>query len=72
MNPYTSEEVMWERLKDIQREVENARLLRGRQGRGWPNPLRSLGHALGLLPRWWARPDVREADADRAAKRDVA
>lgn len=28
MNPYTNEDLMWERLKDIQREVENSRLYR--------------------------------------------
>jgi hypothetical protein len=26
MNQYMNEELMWERLKDIQREVENSRL----------------------------------------------
>jgi len=26
MNPYTNEDVMWERLKDMQREAENSRL----------------------------------------------
>lgn len=27
MNPYANEDVMWQRLKDIQREAENSRLL---------------------------------------------
>lgn len=27
MNPYMNEDVMWQRLKDIQREVENRRLV---------------------------------------------
>ena len=26
MHPYMNEDVMWERLKDMQREVENSRL----------------------------------------------
>ena len=26
MNPYMNEDVMWQRLKDVQREVENSRL----------------------------------------------
>ena len=26
MNPYANEDVMWQRLKDVQREVENSRL----------------------------------------------
>jgi len=28
MSPYEHEDVMWERLKDIQREIENSRLYR--------------------------------------------
>jgi hypothetical protein len=27
MNPYMNEDVMWQRLKDVQREAENRRLL---------------------------------------------
>ena len=27
MNPYVNEDVMWQRLKDIQREAENRRLV---------------------------------------------
>lgn len=26
MNPYANEEIMWQRLKDMQREAENSRL----------------------------------------------
>jgi hypothetical protein len=28
MNPYAEEDVMWQRLKDMQREAENRRLIR--------------------------------------------
>jgi hypothetical protein len=28
MNPYADEDVMWQRLKDLQREAENRRLIR--------------------------------------------
>ncbi len=32
MNPYTDEDVMWQRLKDLQREAENRRLIRAENG----------------------------------------
>jgi hypothetical protein len=32
MNPYTDEDLMWQRLKDLQREAENRRLIRAENG----------------------------------------
>lgn len=34
MNPYANEDVMWQRLKDLQREAETSRLL-ARDGLPW-------------------------------------
>lgn len=48
MNLYMNEDVMWQRLKDIQREAENARRL-GIQG--GPGPL-ELVRLLGRRA-WW-------------------
>jgi hypothetical protein len=44
MNPYTNEDVMWQRLKDMQREAENSRLFA-------ENTLPSLAQMVGLLAR---------------------
>jgi hypothetical protein len=48
MNPYLNEDVMWQRLKDIQREAENRRLIA--QSR-----LPRRAQMAGLLARraWW-------------------
>jgi hypothetical protein len=48
MNPYANEEVMWQRLKDMQREAENSRLFV--QG-----TLPGLAHMAALFARraWW-------------------
>lgn len=65
------DEVMWERLKDAQREAENRRLVGGASmlgalrllaGRAWhavPRPRASMA-ARGLRPRWWAE-DARRS-----------
>lgn len=62
MRSYGNEDVAWQRLLDVQREAENRRLLAA----GGP-PIKwsvgswiaagawSFAHALGLMPRWWAR-----------------
>ena len=42
MNPYLNEDVMWQRLKDIQREAENRRLY-------GDTTLNSLLSLLGML-----------------------
>lgn len=57
MNPYANEDLMWQRLKDLQREAENARLYR-------PRLVPAAWHAAGLLGRrvWrWQVAVVREA-----------
>jgi len=45
MNPYAEEDVMWQRLKDTQREAENRRLMRSQ----------SLPSTAGLLKLLAAR-----------------
>ena len=73
MSPYENEDVMWERLKDIQREIENSRLYRADQ----PS-LRSQLRLLGARIWWLAglatrRPPRRkrwvDVDGDSAASR---
>jgi hypothetical protein len=79
MNPYANEDVMWERLKDIQREAENSRLIAQHLAPGF---LRLVGltvssargaiYALGLAPRWRSASgnglarDETEADTNAA------
>src|SRR5260370_1274145 len=48
MNPYANEDVMWQRLKDMQREAENRRLF-------VQSTLPGLAQTVGLLARraWW-------------------
>ena len=48
MNPYANEDVMWERLKDIQREAENSRLF-------VQSTLPRLAQIAALFARraWW-------------------
>jgi hypothetical protein len=70
MNPYVNEEMMWQRLKDIQLEVENSRLwathgvpatlqlVRGLGGRAWWR-----GLATRLLPRWRRLQIVDDCDS---------
>ena len=48
MNPYVNEDVMWQRLKDVQMEAENRRLY-GPRAPGVLYLLRLLGHRLWLL-----------------------
>jgi hypothetical protein len=72
MNPYANEDVMWERLKDIQLEAENSRLIAQHLAPGF---LRLVGltvssargaiHALGLAP-WW-----RSGSGDGLARDDT-
>ena len=47
MNPYLNEDVMWQRLKDLQREAENRRFY----GSAWPSAF-ELGRLLGRRA-WW-------------------
>jgi len=44
MNLYANEDVMWQRLQDIQREVESSRLSGG--GPSLPKLIRQLGRSL--------------------------
>jgi hypothetical protein len=48
MNPYANEDVMWQRLKDMQREAENSRLF-------VESTLPGLVRMAGLLAKraWW-------------------
>ena len=48
MNPYMNEDIMWQRLKDIQLEAENRRLY-------GPRNLPALVALAGVLGRrvWW-------------------
>ena len=73
MNPYVNEEVMWQRLKDLQQEAETRRRLTAFAVPGSLRLMAALGrsaraavHALGIAPRWWVRPAVTltEDDAD--------
>lgn len=45
MNPYANEEVMWQRLKDLQREAETSRLFA-------QNALPGFVQMVELLGRW--------------------
>lgn len=72
MNPYVNEDIMWQRLKDVQREAENARLY-GSHGRvGLAQVAASLGRRVWLLAGLaMRRPPRRHApialEDDRAA-----
>ena len=48
MNPYANEDVMWQRLKDMQREAENSRLF-------VESTLPGLAHMVVLVGQraWW-------------------
>ena len=74
MNPYTNEDVMWERLKDIQREMENSRLY-GTPRLSLPALIRRLGERVWWLAGLATRrpPRKRWVDVDQdAAASDVA
>ncbi len=63
MNPYVDEDVMWQRLKDRQREAENLRLIRSENGTSAAQLAKTILAGLdltwivkrGVHPRWWAR-----------------
>jgi hypothetical protein len=68
MNQFMNEDVMWERLKDIQMEVENSRL----DGpRVWPSAMR-LGRLLGERVWLVAGLAARRAPRRHPGARDVA
>ena len=71
MNPFANEEIMWQRLKDLQREADNSRLLAQNAGPVFvrllglvTSPVRGAVHALGLAPRWWAAEPISQSDAE--------
>ena len=77
MNRYSNEDVAWQRLQDLQREMENARI--------WDDRMLSLLDLVGrLLVRAWHlaglaarrapryRPGVLDADGGRVNRQDVA
>ena len=82
MNPYTEEDVLWPRLKDMQREAENRRLIRAEAGISVRELLRMLAARAWLLaglamrrpPRKTWPPHSAEANAggDRDAVSRVA
>jgi hypothetical protein len=77
MNPYVNEEVMWQRLKDIQMEAENRRLLA-------QSSVPAVADLLRLLVRraWWIaglamrrpprRSPLRVVEADHESASDAA
>ena len=79
MNPFANEEIMWQRLKDLQREAENSRLVAqtawqffARLSRLLTGPVSGSLHALGLKPRWWAMSTQQPGHADPYAHTRVA
>lgn len=55
MNSYMNEDVMWERLKDMQLEVENSRLLQPRLAPALWQAARLVGERAWLLAGLAAR-----------------
>jgi hypothetical protein len=65
MNPYMNEDVMWQRVKDLQREAENRRLMgpRGSSLLGLFSSLAlSLGRSLAGSPSRLVRADPWPAE----------
>ena len=58
MNPYMNEDLMWERLKDIQREVENSRM----HWNSRPKAAHFRAWLAGLFARWAAPAPVEIED----------
>ena len=72
MNPYLNEDVMWQRLKDIQLEAENRRLYG--PGPHAPNALdlvRTLGRRAWLLAGLAMRRSPRRNWVDDAASSET-
>jgi hypothetical protein len=57
--PYMNEDAAWQRLKDLQQEMENSRLM---ASGGWPDVLST---ARRLLARVWAIGGLATARAPR-------
>ena len=71
MNPYVNEDVMWQRLKDIQLEAENRRLY-GPPAPGALDVLRLLGQRAWLLARLAMRRSPRKTWTEAPDKRSRA
>jgi len=71
MNPYANEEIMWQRLKDLQREAEQSRLIAHERLPSLVQLAERLwllaGLAMRRAPRW-SPPRVVHADRDDASK----
>ena len=67
MNPYANEEVMWQRLKDLQREAESSRLF---AENAVPTLVQMVERAWNLVRRPLRRPALRvvEHDGDSASR----
>lgn len=78
MNPYTNEDVMWQRLKDIQREVENRRLVGPRSMPSAWDLIQLLGRRAWLIAGLAMRrpprraPSFRVVNEERDSASDVA
>jgi hypothetical protein len=57
MNPYANEEIMWQRLKDMQREAENSRLF----VQGTVPRLANMAALLGRRAWWLSGLAIRRA-----------
>ena len=73
MNPYTDEDVMWQRLQDMQREAENRRLIRAEGGSGSANLVKMLAARAWLLAGLAMRRPPRQGTwTDTTGSRDVS
>ena len=77
MNPYMNEDVMWQRLKDIQREVENQRLIDLRSMPSAWDLIKLLGRRVWLIAGLAMHRPPRRApfpltSEDRETARDAA
>ena len=69
MNPYANEEVMWQRVKDLQREAENSRLF---AQNALPTFVQLVERAWGLVRRPRRRPALRVVEQDSESASRVA
>lgn len=67
MNPYTEEDVMWQRLKDTQREAENRRLIRAENGQSTWGLLKLLAARSWLIAGLAMRRPPRRTWTDTAS-----
>ncbi len=76
MNQFMNEDLMWERLKDIQREIENHRLEEPAARRTALRVARLLGERVwwlaGLAARGAPRPNSATRVEDARSARDAA